>query len=222
MPEDFIRCRNIKCRNVYSPVVHSVCPRCEWAAGSDDRCYEWVQPSDPDYPQKEASVGAMNIPDKFQEDVDVGNQVDRELATKEYFQCLSIIDAFDGRVLSIKAWSVTTSLAGIGAAFSYSKPNLLLVSAVSSLVFWWLEGTWKMFQHMYINRSKEIESYLRNEGDAAFRTPLMRPAEMKQWANAGSIRESFMSHGHVMLPHVVVAGAGIILWLLDQFGAKVM
>ena len=59
----------------------------------------------------------------------------RDLLKEEYFLRQSHISDFDKRALSIKAWSIIASLAAAGAAFIRDAPALLILSALSSLVF---------------------------------------------------------------------------------------
>jgi hypothetical protein len=59
-------------------------------------------------------------------------ELDQEFLRKEYFCLHEMLEAFDGKALTIKAWSVTLSMAGIGAAFVQKKPILLLLSGVAS------------------------------------------------------------------------------------------
>lgn len=41
-----------------------------------------------------------------------------EFLRQEYFKLQEAIETFDEKALTIKAWSVTISMAGIGAAFT--------------------------------------------------------------------------------------------------------
>jgi hypothetical protein len=72
-----------------------------------------------------------------------------QLFRDEYFYLQKMIEDFDGRLLTLKSWSVTFSLAAIGVGFSLKAPTVFLVSAVSSILFWILEVLWKGFQHAY-------------------------------------------------------------------------
>ena len=59
---------------------------------------------------------------------------DREkLLSDEYLLLQKRIEEFDGRLLTIKAWSVTFAAAAIGLAYQQHNPRLLLVSALLGL-----------------------------------------------------------------------------------------
>ncbi len=88
---------------------------------------------------------------------------DRDLLQKEYFLLEEMFENFDSKALTIKAWSVTVSMAGIGAAYAYKTKELLILSAGSALLFWAIEALWKLFQRAYTKRIEEIESYFRSE-----------------------------------------------------------
>ena len=59
---------------------------------------------------------------------------------KEYFHLQTIIEQFDNKSLTIKAWSVTVvgSMAGSSA---FTNDRLILVfAALVSLMFWFIDG----------------------------------------------------------------------------------
>jgi hypothetical protein len=81
------------------------------------------------------------------------------LVKDEYFHLQKVIEDFDARTLTIKAWSVTFSLVVLGGAFASHAAPVLLVGSFSACLFWILEGYWKSFQLAYYARAEEIESY---------------------------------------------------------------
>ena len=59
------------------------------------------------------------------------------LLKEEYFHLQRTVEDFDQRALTIKSWSVTTSMAGIAAGFLQDKVLVLcLLSSLASLLFW--------------------------------------------------------------------------------------
>lgn len=134
-----LRCR--RCQRVLQPRDHKKCPGCGRFVGSDI----WADFENVELPES-AGVSASGIPNAAV----TSARIDPEVAAKEYFECSRIIDSFDQRAVTINAWSVTGSFAGIGTAFAYGKPALFLVSALGAAVFWLLEATWKTFQRLYI------------------------------------------------------------------------
>lgn len=135
----------------------------------------------------------------------------------EYLQIEQLILNFDERAITIKAWSVTLSMAGLGAGFLKDSHILLLLAGLSSIIFWIIEGFWKEFQYAHYERCGEIEEYF--AGKRKKREALAPLQIAKYWL------ESFKKGGtkrfwmlmclpHVALPHIVIAGVGIILFIL--------
>src|SRR5271155_3758715 len=75
----------------------------------------------------------------------------------EYAQLVDIVSAFDQRLLTIKGWGVTLSLASLGLGFQQNHYGLFLVAAVSGLAFWLVQATTKMHQMRYYPRMGDIE-----------------------------------------------------------------
>ncbi len=136
----------------------------------------------------------------------------------EYLHLQKVIEDFDGRALTIKAWSITFSLAAIGGAFASHAPAVLLVSSISALIFWFIEGSWKTFQYAYYDRAGKIEEYFRSERklDFAFQ---IGTSWYQRWKAGGSQKLlQIMLWPHVALPHVVVAAIALVLFGLAQRG----
>jgi hypothetical protein len=102
------------------------------------------------------------------------------LLKDEYFHLQQVVEDFDQRGLTIKAWSVTTSMVGIGFAFERdNSPLLCLLAAGASLSFWLTEALWKSFQHCYYPRLWSIEK--------AFREPELSETPLQistEWSKA--------------------------------------
>jgi hypothetical protein len=64
----------------------------------------------------------------------------RELLRDEYMKLQDIIESFDERALTIKAWSVSFSFAAIGAAYAADGWPVLMLAGLSALLFWCIEG----------------------------------------------------------------------------------
>ena len=142
------------------------------------------------------------------------NADDKEkLLVQEYMLLQKTVEDFDARALTIKAWSVTFSAAGLGLAYQQGKPLLLLIAALSALTFWIVEAVWKLHQHAFYPRIETLEAWFAGESPDA-------PAPLqisRAWTRAccRSIwyfaRVPFILG--VMLPHAVVAAAGLLLYL---------
>jgi hypothetical protein len=134
------------------------------------------------------------------------------LLAQEYLQLQKAVEDFDGRALTIKAWSVTFSAGGLTIAFAQNRPAILLLASAGALVFWLVEALWKVNQQAYYPRIAEIEAHFRGEGST-------QPLQTTQsWGSAfhrrrqGTVLLSLVFWPHVALPHVLVAIAGVALY----------
>lgn len=79
------------------------------------------------------------------------------LLSKEYFELLHLVADFDQRLLTIKGWGVTFSLATLVLRFQKRHWGLFAVAALSAMSFWAIEGAIKGHQMRYYPRMQEIE-----------------------------------------------------------------
>lgn len=137
----------------------------------------------------------------------------------EYFHLQKVVEDFDARALTIKAWSISFSLAVMGGAIASRNSAVLLVSFVSALLFWLLEAMWKSFQAGYYRRIGEIERHFATSDSAGAPLQISRTwfDQWKSGGNRGWLRILFWPH--VCLPHLVVATMGLVLFLLTTHGA---
>jgi hypothetical protein len=138
---------------------------------------------------------------------------DIDFLKQEYFNLQSTVETFDERALTVKSWSVTVSMIGIGAAFTEKLPFLFLLSAASSLLFWIIETIWKTFQQAFYYRLLKIEQFLNGEKLEDFKFPYITSSWGKGWRSVPFFKVFFWPH--VFLPHLIVFVAGILLWLLN-------
>ncbi|MGB2247185.1 MAG: hypothetical protein ACPH3N_05920 [Alcanivorax sediminis] len=141
------------------------------------------------------------------------SQQDQQLEA-EYFHLTNLIDSFDQKSLTIKAWSVTLAgiLAGSGAFFD--RPGMLWVGVFGSLMFWLVEGHWKAFQAAHYARIEKIEAHFRGEVDEI--APFQSAISWEKSRRAGGTRELIRILGlrHVFLPHGLMAVALVVAGLL--------
>lgn len=78
-------------------------------------------------------------------------------AADEYYAILKVVSEYDSRYLTIKEWSVTVSLAGLGLGFIQDQRWLFLLAAISALSFWTIEALAKQHQMRYYRRMRDIE-----------------------------------------------------------------
>lgn len=124
-----------------------------------------------------------------------------DLLEKEYFHIQSVIEDYDAKSLTIKAWSV--SLVGVIAGASAFTENkmVILFAALVSLMFWFIDGAWKTFQFANYRRSREIEKYM--NGDIDHIDNLQIGTSWSASYRAGGLKRLFkiMFWLHVILPH---------------------
>lgn len=142
----------------------------------------------------------------------------RDLLVKEYLHLQSTIESFDQRALTVKAWSVTASLAGLGAAFAAHREAVFLIATFSSIMFWILEASWKTFQVAYYPRNEVLEAYFAGEQSDVVPMQIAR-SWYSTWRSGGKKRLlSIMWWPHVFTPHLFVVAAGVILYSLSLTG----
>ena len=145
------------------------------------------------------------------------NAQDVPLLKEEYFHLNKTVEEFDAKALTIKAWSVTLSMWGIGAAFTYEAAFLLLLAGGASILFWITEALWKSFQQAYYARIREIEAYFAGKSTDVSLFQI-NAAWSKAWhADRWRQLRRIIFWPHVWLPHAVVAVGGPCLWLLNRF-----
>jgi hypothetical protein len=81
----------------------------------------------------------------------------REDLQKEYYAILEVVSNFDQRVMTIKGWSVTLSLAALGLGFQQGHYALFALGSVTALSFWFIEAATKQQQTRYYPRMRDIE-----------------------------------------------------------------
>lgn len=148
----------------------------------------------------------------------IGDEQRHELLKDEYLQMERCIVEFDGRALTIKAWSVTFSLVAIVGAFASHAPPVLLIAAFGSCMFWAIECMWKTFQYAHYERINAIEDYFAGTG------PMPAPLQIgrawyARWSGMG-VGKSFciLTWPRVALPHALVALLGVTLFILQATG----
>ena len=162
-----------------------------------------------------------------------------EALLKEYYEILRLVGEFDGRLMTIKGWGVTLSLAALAWGFQYGHYGLFLVAALSGVGFWLIEGAVKRHQMRHYLRMREIEvlNYQRaaEENAEAFSSPRIDTS----WSYARVLytgkgereheptpaigpRKSYRLawfFPHVFLPHVVSILAGLALLIFGILGS---
>lgn len=110
----------------------------------------------------------------------------------EYFALVKSVADFDQRLLTVKGWGVTLSLAALGLGFQYRAHGFFLIAAASSLAFWVIEHAGKRHQMRHYVRIREIE--------------------VNQYRRAGLLP-------YVALPHAITLAIGLDLFGMGVTGA---
>ncbi|MEP1698309.1 MAG: hypothetical protein ABJJ69_17370 [Paracoccaceae bacterium] len=139
----------------------------------------------------------------------------QEQLAQEYMQLQKTVEEFDGKALTIKAWSVTLSAAGVVAAYVESKQEVLLVAAASAIIFWLVEALWKTNQNAFYSRLYENEEAFQGKTEGVLPFQIAH-SWSRSWRAGRKERKMLqvMAWPHVFLPHVVVAAGGMVLYFL--------
>ena len=147
---------------------------------------------------------------------------------QEYLFLQKTVEEFDARALTIKAWSVTFSAAGLGLAYQQHNKVLLLVAAGSALAFWIVDAVWKYHQRAFYPRCLMIERWFAGrsaDGPAAapfqvntywqseFGRGLLDRIQTRETTSVWKAYAIPFFVG-VMMPHVAVFAAGVFLSLV--------
>ena len=136
----------------------------------------------------------------------------------EYLQLQRSIEEFDGRALTIKAWSVTFSMVALVGSFATHAPAGLLIAAFGSCLFWWIECMWKSFQYAFYERINLIEDYFAGKAERPVPLQIGR-AWYERWSSLGGKKMCrILMWPRVALPHAAVALVGFIAFVLAVAG----
>jgi hypothetical protein len=162
-------------------------------------------------------------------------------AADEYAAITRIVSEYDGRLVTIKSWSITLSLASIGLGFQQQHYALFAIGAVTGVCFWVIEAIAKRHQVRYYPRMRQLEVW------SAASTDLMigdqhvsAPRIDWAWTAAGRddpaaalnevpreltsneirrMRQHTLWLPHVFLPSLLAVVGGLLLFVLAAAGA---
>jgi hypothetical protein len=162
----------------------------------------------------------------------------------EYYRIADTVASFDQRLLTVKSWGVTFSLATVGLGFQQDHYGLFLVAAAAAAGFWLIEGSIKLQQMRYYPRMGDIEViayelYGQPTTRGTASSPLIDwswftswprivggdskgdPRIPRPWLDVndkpGTNRRLYF-YPHVALPHAIVVGLGGVLFTLGLLG----
>jgi len=154
----------------------------------------------------------------------------------EYFKVYEAVTEFDKRLLTVKGWGVTLSLAAIALGFEKGHIGLFLVAALSGAGFWAIEAVFKRHQVRFYLRMRDIEvacyGLFAEAGPEEIKVsspliswswwmaprffsgkrsgPLPPPERLQSMPNYSLT----WLYGAVVFPHVISVVAGVALFLL--------
>ncbi len=171
-----------------------------------------------------------------------------DIIVKEYFVLSDIVKDFDQRLLTIKGWGVTLSLASLGLGFQVQHYGLFLVAVISALAFWAIESVTKKHQMRHYLRMRDIEVLLA-EVRSGQEVTIFAPLIDWSWSQASKYfsgecsghipkpqhYEAFTSdplwpslktkfdrnvwiYPHIYLPHILTIISGLVFFMLGIFG----
>ena len=85
---------------------------------------------------------------------------------KEYYSLFDVVNDFDKRLITVKGWGVTISLAALATGFQSQHNGIFLVGCITGIGFWYIDGAMKRHQMRYYVRMREIEVASHNSGQA--------------------------------------------------------
>ena len=139
-----------------------------------------------------------------------------DILKEEYFHLQQGVEKYDSHLITVKQWSVTLSMAGIGAAFIEGKAIVLLLASGSAFLFWIIDALWKSFQNANYYRLNHIDRYLNGEEYRDFKYPFITASWGRGHKKGPSILK-IMFWSQVYLPHAPVVILGVILWVIDSW-----
>ena len=78
----------------------------------------------------------------------------------EYLLLQGFYVDFDRSALMVKGWSVTVAIAGLAVGFEKGIPGIWVLVGVAALMFWIIDGKWRMYQYANRKRIKEIKVFV--------------------------------------------------------------
>jgi hypothetical protein len=157
----------------------------------------------------------------------------REDLSREYYALVDTVSGYDGRLMIVKGWSVTLSLAALGLGFQQQHYALFALGAATALAFWFLDAMMKGHQVRSYSRMRDIEvaAYALNAVELRGLGRMSAPRIDMSWGYRGqdpdwraeapqrrtpeqirSVLTLRWVMPHVFLPHLVAVLLGVALF----------
>jgi len=140
------------------------------------------------------------------------------LLKEEYLRIQAFTQSFDDKAITVKAWSVTFSLASIIGAFATHSQAVILVAGLSAVAFWLTEGYIRAYQYAYYDRAGVIEKYF--SGERGTISPLQTGSSWaSSFAKIGFLKlVKILLWPEVLLPHALPIVISVVLFPLVALG----
>ncbi|MCE8429258.1 MAG: hypothetical protein J5U19_12815 [Candidatus Methanoperedens sp.] len=136
------------------------------------------------------------------------------LLKDEYLFLQESYDNVDRKCLDIKGWNITLSAALIAAGFQFHAENLFAVTALASMIFWYMEAFYRGLTFFVRNRIEQIEIVFQN-GNCKSEKPLQIYSSWdKLFKKEGKQTLKYLFKGHVVLPHLFIMIICLFFYLL--------
>lgn len=146
----------------------------------------------------------------------------RQFLKDEYLHIQKTIVDLDARAISIKTWTVSSSLAAIIAAFVSKNEVVFLLSAFSSLLFYVSEVYWKINQQGFYGRSDRIEQCFSGKIKRLDPFQIDRHWVEFEQQKRRSHLWSVMRKQHVHIPHIPILILSVSLFVMVKTGWLVL
>ena len=112
---------------------------------SGTRWFAALEPMGP-WDRGRAKVGSTRSMNEPRVPPDQAVEAFRQDAKAEYYAILDVITGFDQRIMIVKGWSVTLSLAALGLGFQQGHYALFALAGATALAFWFVDTLLKWHQ----------------------------------------------------------------------------
>ncbi|MEO1541324.1 MAG: hypothetical protein AAFU59_13120 [Pseudomonadota bacterium] len=104
-----------------------------------------------------------------------------DILLREWEMCDGNVGRLDGVLFVMRGWAVTVAAAMIAYAYTEGQAEIARYLVLPVGLLWVLDGLFKRFQRIFIDRNREIHRYLSSaqfgqdveRGEMSFTTPLM-------------------------------------------------
>lgn len=149
---------------------------------------------------------------------DEQDDIDLDRLEREYFHLQEEILSFDSKALTIKAWSVSVAGAIAGSSALAGNRTVLLFAALVSIMFWFIEASWKAFQYANYKRVNDIESFMRGSGQDLELWQISKSWNASYHRDRSGRLLKLLFWPHVVVPHGAMAAILLLFYFFLPVG----